>query len=1161
MKKLKKSRLFNIFLVLVIFTSCTNLALVHASVINSDPLKILIHNPEELIKFANNCSLDTYSQKKTFILTQDIDITGYDFTPIPTFGGIFDGNGHTIKGLNISETGSNMGLFRYLQDCGTIKSLNVIADISPDGTQKNIGGIVGTNKGRLLSCTFQGTVGGKDNIGGIVGLNESTGYISNCKSSGFITGERFTGGITGSNHGIIIQCSNKGKVNTLNTDTYPDINDMRLSKLTSSENVIVHTDTGGIAGFSDGIVQSCQNGGRIGYQHVGYNVGGIIGRQSGYMSNCKNFGEVLGRKDVGGVVGQMEPYLQIKFSEDTLQKLDTELDSLKYLVDKSLDDFDSSSQDASDRLSTLNNLTSKASDELQEVIHQTTNFTDDTVKTLNEISFRISIFLEDMEPVLEDFNLAGENMTSGLLEISKGFSDLKEASSNLTLATQDLKTAFTNLSSCIDVINQAMRKIKTATELLQNNLGDPEKVEQAKKDLDDGFAALEKASNDMTNIINIIADTMANFGVIGGVDWVQVSQDLISSSKAFSEDFSTALKKIRTGLSTFSDVISDDVKTLKRSLGLLNDSFELLEISTIYMQAFIWNFNEALSDIEKATEFSTEAMDKMSKGSELLSISSDYLNSAVKKTQKILDDANSREDIKFPELGKKINEPTDSFFATFDEISKELDTLNNESSTSRTLIVDDLKEINAKISSIFKIIIDARKRALEGVDLYEDISQDSPDSSLDNENSITKGHVTKSVNNGKISGDINVGGVAGSMAIEYDFDPEGDIVKDEKSTLKFKYQTTAVLYKSINRGKVTSKKDYAGGVAGRMELGLLSKCENYGHVNSSDGDFVGGISGSSSSTIKNSYAKCMVSGNNYVGGVTGQGENVYNCYTMVKISDAKEYMGSISGEANGEFKNNYFVKDKWAGIDNISYAEKAVPQDYDTFIKTETLPDEFKKFTLNFKAGDIVVKSLKFNYGDSLKEDELPKIPEKKGYYSSWPEYDFSKLTFSETLEAIYTPLITAISVEESPNTTQPLLLIEGVFGPEAKVSLKPNDSKPPKYDKPEILVGQWTASIFDDFKESDSTFTLRYYFPDSKKNIKLMSLKDNKWSAVDVDVDGSYLVFKTSNKNITFCILETPSNKLIIYISIGASVALLVLIILFVKKKKKKKSKKEVAL
>lgn len=59
--------------------------------------------------------------------------------------------------------------------------------------------------------------------------------------------------------------------------------------------------SGGITGFSTGVLQSCKNTGPVGYEHVGYNVGGIAGRQSGYLNGCTNQGVILGRKDVGGL--------------------------------------------------------------------------------------------------------------------------------------------------------------------------------------------------------------------------------------------------------------------------------------------------------------------------------------------------------------------------------------------------------------------------------------------------------------------------------------------------------------------------------------------------------------------------------------------------------------------------------------------------------------------------------------------------------------------------------------------------------------------------------------------------------------------------------------------------------------------------------------------
>ena len=55
---------------------------------------VTIKTAEDLAELSRNCTLDTWSQGKTVILENDLDLHGVDFTPIPTFSGTFQGNGH-----------------------------------------------------------------------------------------------------------------------------------------------------------------------------------------------------------------------------------------------------------------------------------------------------------------------------------------------------------------------------------------------------------------------------------------------------------------------------------------------------------------------------------------------------------------------------------------------------------------------------------------------------------------------------------------------------------------------------------------------------------------------------------------------------------------------------------------------------------------------------------------------------------------------------------------------------------------------------------------------------------------------------------------------------------------------------------------------------------
>lgn len=291
---------------------------------------IEISTQEDLAVLGENCRLDSWSEDKLVKLTSDITLQEGGDISIPSFRGIFDGQNHRITNLRLEGAGSSQGLFRQLQEGGVIRNLSVEGRISPQGSESQVGGIVGRNYGLIDNCTFSGTVGGDNEIGGIAGRNASTGEIRRCTSTAVVTGNHSVGGITGSNQGTLNNCTNQGDINTYSMEVTYELEDLTMENLediNSTSNVSAHTDTGGIAGISDGKIYYCTNSGNVGYQHVGYNVGGIAGRLSqGYLQNCTNTGTVLGRKDVGGIAGQMEPFLEIQYIRDNLSRLDEELD-------------------------------------------------------------------------------------------------------------------------------------------------------------------------------------------------------------------------------------------------------------------------------------------------------------------------------------------------------------------------------------------------------------------------------------------------------------------------------------------------------------------------------------------------------------------------------------------------------------------------------------------------------------------------------------------------------------------------------------------------------------------------------------------------------------------------------------------------------------------
>lgn len=360
-------RISALLLCLLLVLSLPATALAEEAQDSEEGKTLRIARRQQFLDFAENCRLDSYSRNLSVILLTDIDLTGVDFSGIPIFCGNFDGNGHTVSGLSIARDGSNMGLFRYVDASGVIQNLTVSGAVTPDGSRSAVGGIAGHNAGKIQNCFFDGTVSGSDDVGGIAGINAITGIIDGCHSKGVITGDHRVGGVVGNNLGVVRSCNNRSGVNTTAEENQIKLSDISLETITGSESVSTVTDIGGIAGTSSGVIRQSKNRGNVGYQHMGYNVGGIAGTQTGYLYKCENFAQVYGRKEVGGIVGQMEPTTFIEYTEDTMQLLQSQLGTVSNLTGQAfstiqdgnsdmgvqVDDLYNSLVDAKDALDTL----------------------------------------------------------------------------------------------------------------------------------------------------------------------------------------------------------------------------------------------------------------------------------------------------------------------------------------------------------------------------------------------------------------------------------------------------------------------------------------------------------------------------------------------------------------------------------------------------------------------------------------------------------------------------------------------------------------------------------------------------------------------------------------------------------------------------------------
>ena len=104
-------------------------------------------------------------------LTADIDLTGREWTRLdtwPGYSGVFNGQGHSITGLNFSA--ARFGLFLFLNQSGVIKNLQLI-DVNLYGSSGSAAGIVEQNEGQIIACSVTGKISAYGKTSGIAYSN------------------------------------------------------------------------------------------------------------------------------------------------------------------------------------------------------------------------------------------------------------------------------------------------------------------------------------------------------------------------------------------------------------------------------------------------------------------------------------------------------------------------------------------------------------------------------------------------------------------------------------------------------------------------------------------------------------------------------------------------------------------------------------------------------------------------------------------------------------------------------------------------------------------------------------------------------------------------------------------------------------------------------
>ena len=1023
---------------------------------------VTIKTAEDLAELSRNCTLDTWSQGKTVILENDLDLHSIDFTPIPTFSGTFQGNGHTISGLTLTGSGNVRGLFRYIQNGATVQDLTVMGTIHPNGHQDDLGLLAGSNAGRILNCAASGTVMGDNRIGGLVGVNETGGELVGCAFSGSVTGKHSTAGVVGENRGTLTRCSNSGSINTHDLEDDPKTDYTNLAQLNSMENVPAYTDVGGVAGYSKGTIQSCSNSGSVGYDQIGYNIGGIAGRSTGWLDGCVNTSTVSGRKDVGGIVGQLEPEVLQTFSEDFLDKLLAQLDTLQNLMDRTANHADSISDSVHAQMNDLTSKVRDTKDIAKELTDAMTDWANGGIDQINELSARISWALDQLDDIMDDAVELTKELDTLIRELEKVRKSLLSASGAGSDAAADLKTVVNDLQTAAGKLVKALPDISAAMEEVLNAL--------------QGSGDLMTALNDLVSALNGLSDAFDSL-----------------------EDAAGSLKELLDSLGALGEAVDNALRQLKH----VNDALDAV--------------NDKLKDV-------TVGLDNM------------------------IHELSEKPDIKIDPIGPDITDKGDALSDAMDALLDSGEALNQLLSDSADTLIADLKAINSQFRSITNLIRseksdwnqDQSKSKEDQIrDHFQDLS-DSCDSAKQHD-----GRISASENKGEITGSTNLGGIVGSVGIEIDFDPDGDVTKVGDYSLNFHYQARALLTDCTNSGAVTGRNDYAGGIVGQAYIGQITDCQSYGAV-STDGSYVGGIAGRSDSSIRLSWAKCTLSGEDYVGGIAGYGKTLSDCRSLVTV-DGGAYTGAIAGDVDedGSVANCLFTHETLGAIDGISYAGKAEPAAFDVLCAGDIVPKTFSQMELTFRADSKVVAVVPFQYGRGI--DSLPEIPAKKGFSAVWPDLDYTHLTASQTLDAVYTPYTSSLTDDTQ---TLPQILVDGSFSSRATVS---HTSEPVSWTdaKGTARTGTAVTVTVDDPDMTAISYTVHYRLPEDGKCYDLWVKTESGWEKQDSTVDGSYLLFTSDRETVTFCVQERTASPLLWVLLAVLILLALMLVVIRIRKKR----------
>lgn len=286
----------------------------------------------------------------TWKLANDISLAAYckkwgaaGWLPIDGFNGTFDGDGHTISGLQINRPDrDSAGLFGGVSQGASFKNVTVTNDLASDHRvigRNGVGLLVGfLNGGTIENVSVSGGVTGNNHVGGLVGylynanvkdidinvscvgndyLGGLAGYsfahISNATSLGVISGVNGVGGLIGQqpDGGTITNCGAYNIVIGRGNYVGGLVGELvgTATGCTTTSIVEGKSNVGGFAGrlinkgAIVGTLEQCRAYGTVKGDNF---LGGLAGYSQGKVVGCSASGNVTGGDTAGGLIGQQQ---------------------------------------------------------------------------------------------------------------------------------------------------------------------------------------------------------------------------------------------------------------------------------------------------------------------------------------------------------------------------------------------------------------------------------------------------------------------------------------------------------------------------------------------------------------------------------------------------------------------------------------------------------------------------------------------------------------------------------------------------------------------------------------------------------------------------------------------------------------------------------------